>query len=331
MFKKDYAPISPEYGTSWNGEEIYRLLKDNMGIIGEEIIDGPSTLLIKVKESNFWPHIYMPQYIITSPDTTEGLPGIIFQEDYQLRSAIYFENQNKNDAMLNILTERQKSDEEEMENIRKIEKEIKDLETTIKALPNLQDWDKMTKKYQQELVANNKRLDQLKLGLAEKQNSLQGLTITLTAKLPTIEFKKINPIKYKIEIKNAKKPFPIVFSETFNKGWKVYPKDSGLNKFYETYFKEPISEGNHLTANGYANSWMIDPDSFKGAGTYIVNQDGSANFSFTIEFWPQRLFYLGLSISGVTMLLCLMYLVFNWRKKHSVKRTKQRKSKNLFL
>jgi hypothetical protein len=38
-----------------------------------------------------------------------------------------------------------------------------------------------------------------------------------------------------------------------------------------------------------------------------------------VEFWPQRLFYVGAGISLTTLLACLGYLAYDWRKKRSRK------------
>ncbi|MDP2947693.1 MAG: hypothetical protein Q8N88_06285 [Nanoarchaeota archaeon] len=223
---------------------------------------------------------------------------------------------------------------------------------------------------------------------------------------PILEFKKINPTKYRIIAHRASSDFPLIFSESFNKEWKVYITESlietlkfkvkgndldgykilddnidgqassdeiknFINKgwivslgdgkekeikhqnyengrerlnyiekykidfisknfqgtiqndnllnghIWDTWFKKSLPEENHLTANGYANSWLIDLDNIKKTGNYTQNPDGSIDFELVIEFWPQRLFYLGLGISGTTLLLCLGYLVYNWgiRKK----------------
>ncbi len=44
----------------------------------------------------------------------------------------------------------------------------------------------------------------------------------IISKQATIEFKKINPTKYRIIIHNATGIFPINFLESFNSGWKIY-------------------------------------------------------------------------------------------------------------
>lgn len=87
-----------------------------------------------------------------------------------------------------------------------------------------------------------------------------------------------------------------------------------------------LPEENHLMANGYANSWIIETEklcegSFDSAqdDTFCVkNPDGSYDFELIVEFWPQRLFYIGLFISGMTLLSCFGYLIYDWRKKKTI-------------
>lgn len=227
-------------------------------------------------------------------------------------------------------------------------------------------------------------------------------------KTPIIEFKKINPTKYRVIIHHAQDEFPLVFSESFNDGWKSYLADyqknslnfnaadykiidgngddqasaeelksfisSGLisslgdlkaknikhvkwvdNKevfdynegykidfisknfqdtiqndnlepgnFYETWFKEPVDGNkNHLMVNGYANSWNFNPNELCGApagkALCVRNADGSYDLELVVEFWPQRLFYLGLFISGATLLGCLGYLGWDFVKRRKKK------------
>ena len=82
---------------------------------------------------------------------------------------------------------------------------------------------------------------------------------------------------------------------------------------FETWSKNPVDEKNHLVVNGYANSWVIDPQELckKQNGSCIKNSDGSCDFEVVAEFWPQRLFYIGLAISGTTLLFCVSYLIYD--------------------
>lgn len=60
MLKKDYAPSFSQYRTSWNGKQISSLINKNLDQLGEIIIDGESTLLIKLFKKNTLPHFYSP-------------------------------------------------------------------------------------------------------------------------------------------------------------------------------------------------------------------------------------------------------------------------------
>jgi hypothetical protein len=240
--------------------------------------------------------------------------------------------------------------------------------------------------------------------------------ITTNEKLPVIEFKKINPTKYRVRVHSANGKFPLVFSESFHEGWRAYVTQveseklkvkSNLESYrildgnnddqaskeeledfiqkgwvselgdgkekiikhskwnsdnqkeeldyvekynidfvsrnfqdtiqndnlpkgniFETWFQKPLPEENHLVANGYANSWVIDVDevcdpknnsSNSSGASCVRNDDGSYDFEMVVEFWPQRLFYIGAGISGLTLLACLLYLGYDWRKKRKLR------------
>ncbi len=151
--------------------------------------------------------------------------------------------------------------------------------------------------------------------------------------LPRVTFVKVNPIKYRLLVEGVDKPYILVFLESFHKGWKAYISDQqsvisdqyggivasyfnggikeGTHKnifldknTFETWFKKSIPEGRHLAANGYANSWYITPE----------DSNGKENYEVIIEFWPQRVFYVGLFLSGLTLFSCLFYLGYRFKK-----------------
>jgi len=158
---------------------------------------------------------------------------------------------------------------------------------------------------------------------------------------PQITFKKINPTKYLVKVEGAKNPFWLVFSESFHKQWKLYKsqvtsyRSQGFKEIVAEYpklkvkevkhlmkltpqdikylFLEPLKTS-HLLVNGYANGWYIEPKKL-GLGE---------NFILVIYFWPQSLFYLGLAISGITFLFCIIYLLVSW-----IKRNKACKEKSI--
>ena len=155
-------------------------------------------------------------------------------------------------------------------------------------------------------------------------------SITFMASPPLIIFRKVNPTKYIILVKNAIAPFFLIFSENYHPKWKAYIEkqktfDNEKWEIIANYpklhvkeakhemrftpkdiaylFKKPLPERYHLLVNGYANAWYIDPKTI-----------GSSNFTITLYFWPQSLFYLGLLISALTFLGCIGYLVYDWRR-----------------
>jgi len=141
---------------------------------------------------------------------------------------------------------------------------------------------------------------------------------------PQITFEKIHPTKYLIKVKNAKNSFPLIFSESFHSQWKIYLKKSNpisyklkvyppnwraKNYIWDTWFKKPlVSEENHWMVNGYANGWWIEWQENKKAR----KQESKKNYDLELilEYWPQRLFYLGLIISIFTLLGCLVSLIY---------------------
>ena len=69
---------------------------------------------------------------------------------------------------------------------------------------------------------------------------------------------------------------------------------------FETWGRRPIAEERHYLVNGYANSWYITPDEV----------DYQKDYELIVEFWPQRLFYLGSALSFLALGGSLGYLIF---------------------
>jgi hypothetical protein len=98
------------------------------------------------------------------------------------------------------------------------------------------------------------------------------------------DFKEINPKKYEINFTNADNY--IILSEKFDRLWKAY---------YITNTGKEIEIKDHVLARGYANGWKINPE--------VSAQ------KIVIEYYPTRLMWRGIWISGITVLLLLIYLV----------------------
>lgn len=97
-----------------------------------------------------------------------------------------------------------------------------------------------------------------------------------------ITFKKINPTLYKVTITDPTKPFILKFGQRFSPLWKLYPANSSWIKDYFT----GKTENNHITVDGYANAWILNP---LGQTEWII------------EYVPQEFFYTGLTITIVSL------------------------------
>lgn len=96
-------------------------------------------------------------------------------------------------------------------------------------------------------------------------------TVPVTAQ--TIEFFKINPTKYRLRVHKAGRDFPLIFSQTYHKGWEIYivKKTAGY----------PLRLGGgvlaHLAGNrGTDTKNDEDRASWRELGEYALNGDISA-------------------------------------------------------
>ncbi len=90
---------------------------------------------------------------------------------------------------------------------------------------------------------------------------------------------------------------------------------------FQTLFQSPYPHKYHFIANGYANSWWINLKYIKKLGPqyYKVNKNGTYDFEFIIDYWPQRLLYIGIIISGTTVILFGLYLIYDAVKKRKTR------------
>jgi len=133
-----------------------------------------------------------------------------------------------------------------------------------------------------------------------------------------INYEYINPAKYKVSITNVTSPFLFVFSENFHELWKIYPTaDKTKHKIYNItkniFQKQIITDNNLFMVNGYANSWTVSPKEIcsQSPQSCTLNRDGSFNIEFNIEFYPQKLFYLGIAITTVFLFLSNLVIINN--------------------
>ena len=90
----------------------------------------------------------------------------------------------------------------------------------------------------------------------------------------------------------------------------------------QTLFEKPLPAKYHFVANGYSNSWWINLDYIKKLGPryYKVNKNGTVDFELIIDYWPQRLLYIGLIISGSSLFIIIAYLIYDATRKRKNKK-----------
>ncbi|HEY6736666.1 MAG TPA: hypothetical protein VI322_03025 [Candidatus Saccharimonadia bacterium] len=104
----------------------------------------------------------------------------------------------------------------------------------------------------------------------------------------------------KIHISGATKPFFLALAEAYHPKWE-------LRLAHKYAVKVP--ESNHLNLNNFENGWYIDPAQIcKQQGNCHKNPDGSYDIELIATFGPQKWLVLGLTISAITLVACLLTL-----------------------
>ena len=89
--------------------------------------------------------------------------------------------------------------------------------------------------------------------------------------------------------------------------------------FWETWLKQPVhGDETHFLVNGYANGWLIDTfqlcrlNKSESASACRTNTDGTTDFELVLQYRPQKLFYIGLIVTGAALLgllaICCVHL-----------------------
>jgi hypothetical protein len=140
-----------------------------------------------------------------------------------------------------------------------------------------------------------------------------------------VNFDLINPSKKLAHIKGATTPFYLAMSESYHPQWQLQFNNDKIKGALASWvpFVKPDRVGDeyHYKLNDFLNAWYVDPAELcQNNSACVKNSDGSYDMEMVIEFWPQRWFYFGLLISGITLFGCVGYLVIYflrrkiWRK-----------------
>ena len=171
------------------------------------------------------------------------------------------------------------------------------------------------------------------------ENKIQPLIFAEKSK---ITFKKINPTKYIVDINGLKMGDRVVFKQSFNPEWQVYPTKETVGNCFENYkydtretveclsfsndfvftdveyiFKKPLRL-EHTMVDEYANSWVLDETNMniiKNLDSTEINEDGSVDTSLVIYFRPQSLLIIQYLLLAFTLIVSTVLLIFKSRKK----------------
>lgn len=140
-------------------------------------------------------------------------------------------------------------------------------------------------------------------------------TIYKNIKYSKIDYKYLNPTEYQINLTNISSPVYLNFSDSYHPEWKV--RVGEFNWFrailVKNYF---LPDKYHYKNDAMLNSFLIHPQEFCLTNQCIKNPNGSFDIKLTLYFQPQSYVYLGLIISGLTMLVCLGYLSLSLIRKN---------------
>ena len=133
-----------------------------------------------------------------------------------------------------------------------------------------------------------------------------------------IRFEIINPTQKNVQVKNATTPFFLGMNDSYHPRWRLSLRDenAGLFSFLPWASTASIGEENHFRLNNVMNGWYIDPEKLCSAVQYgcTRNADGSYDIQLVADFTPQHWFEAGLFVSAVTLIGCVLYLIYDNRK-----------------
>ncbi len=133
-----------------------------------------------------------------------------------------------------------------------------------------------------------------------------------------IDFSLDSPTKKTVHIKGATTGFYLAMSEAYHPQWRLdfnNSKIAGLGSWWPWTKPDAIAESEHIKLNDFQNGWYVDVPKFCAQGLCHQNADGSYDIEMVAEFAPQRWFYVGLIISGATLVGCVTFLVVARRKR----------------
>ena len=105
---------------------------------------------------------------------------------------------------------------------------------------------------------------------------------------PTIAYLKLSPVEYRVEVKDARQPFVLVLSETYDQRGNLSASQAD------------VGNATHIEVDGFANGWMITTP---------------GSFSVDITFVAGNGFLLAYYISIVACMSLVTITIITWRRR----------------
>jgi len=318
QFTADYLRQIPndEPGKSKN-DELYK-----------ELLDKPALTLYKIDDKNFLPQFFTPQTIYTTTSSVDNIFDIVSKSDFQVRSAVFFQAQNQNNSVIferikNLSINKIKSPLPTLEfkkiNLTKYRVRIHGAAGEFPLVFsqsfhngwNIYNTSLTKRPVNKNVPAGNYKIFGNDEAKATKDELNKYIVQNFISDLGDGKEKNINHYKWE---NNQKE---IDFIEKYNIDYvsknfqgTIQNKNLPNGSFFETLFKKSIPT--QMMVNGYANSWLLDASKIcEQNSACIQNADGSYDFELVVEFWPQRIYFCGLFISGFSLVGILVYLLYN--------------------
>jgi hypothetical protein len=136
----------------------------------------------------------------------------------------------------------------------------------------------------------------------------------------SLTYEVTSPTKKIVHIKGTKGPFYVADIDSYNALW--HAEIAGKKSVSPFADRPTLAAANHIKLNNTMNAWYVDPASACGMiGASCQKQsDGSYDMDIVIEFMPQRWFYLGAIVSGITFIACVVYFVRSGQREKEERR-----------
>lgn len=246
----------------------------------------------------FLPHFYTPKTILIHHGTSKELVDVLSKNVSLDRPAIYFDSDNTNPMPINKTYTQTPITEFKKINAAKYRVTIHGLRDSIPLIFN-ETYHRMWKAY-----------------------------IIKTNSLTTEEF-NIQARSYNVTDSNRQDQADRQTLQTFyTNGWLSAAGPEFVSKelsgtiqndnidngsLYDSTFLKSIPDSTHLKVNGYANSWVIDPEKLCTNNSCRKNSDGSYDIDLLLEFMPQKVFYWNFSFTLMVLLISSTFFVIRYK------------------